>query len=173
MNIHKTPANDGSLVRQLCRTWEALQPLIARSVAMEGLEDRVLAGMGQVLFELYREDGQMIRDLAAAGHISHVAALQLVRRIEAAGLVKRRDCPEDGRATRVWLTSRGRSIESRMKAVSQRNHAALVEILGKNDVELLNALLGHLLDGLDARNEAERNATSAKGKTPAKRKSAK
>ncbi len=156
------------LVRRLARTWEALQPLIARSLVAEGLGARVRPGMGLVLFALFEEDGRLIGDIARRGHVSHVAALQLVSRMEAEGLVKRRDCAEDGRATRVWLTPAGRGLEARMQAASRRNREVLVKLLGLDDALTLNNLLGRLLDGLAAENAAASGASS-RDKSPAGR----
>ncbi|MEQ2005332.1 MAG: MarR family transcriptional regulator [Limisphaerales bacterium] len=145
-----TSAPPTELVRRLCRTWEAVQPVIARSLAAQGLDGRVQAGMGLVLFALFEQDGQPIRDIARRGHVSHVAVLRLARRMEIRGLVACRDCPDDGRSTRVWLTPSGRALEGRLRAVSRRNHETLTRILGAKDAIRLNDLLGRLLDGLDA-----------------------
>jgi DNA-binding MarR family transcriptional regulator len=157
------------LVRRLARTWEALQPLIARSLAAEGLGQRVRPGMGLVLFALFEEDGRLIGEIAQRGHVSHVAALRLVSRMEQAGLVQRKDCLEDGRATRVWLTASGRSMEARMHAASRRNREVLARILGAQDAATLNDLLGRLLDGLAAENAAAAGARTRL--KPARRKS--
>ncbi len=160
MNKPSTSASPVELARRLSRTWEAVQPLISRSLVAEGLDARVRPGMGLVLFALVEEDGRLIGDIARRGHVSHVAALQLVTRLEKAGLVRRKDCPDDGRATRVWLTPTGRALEGKLLGVSARNHEALVKILGRSDAIKLNDLLGRLLDGLAAENSAASAAIS-------------
>lgn len=110
----------------------------------------VKPGMGLPLFALFEQDGQMVCDIAARGQVSHVAVLQLIKRMEQGGLVKRKDCPEDGRATRVWLTASGRSLEPRMQSVRARNLATLIRILSAEDAALLDSLLGRLIEGLRA-----------------------
>jgi DNA-binding MarR family transcriptional regulator len=169
MNSSLKSAPPTELVRRLCRTWEALQPVIARSLAAEKLDERVQPGMGLVLFALFEQDGQVIRDIARRGHVSHVAVLQLVRRMEEVDLAKRKDCPDDGRATRVWLTPLGRSLEGRMHAASKRNRDTLTGILGDADAARLNELLGRLLDGLQVENDAK-TALRAPKKTVTRRK---
>jgi len=166
MNSSLKSAPPTELVRRLCRTWEALQPVIARSLAAEKLDERVQPGMGLVLFALFEEDGQVIRDIARRGQVSHVAVLQLVRRLEQAGFVHRKDCPDDGRATRIWLTPTGRLIEARMQAASRRNREVLTRILGADDAVRLNDLLGRLLDGLRVVNDGHAPSRSTKKPAP-------
>ena len=124
-----TSAPPVELVRRLARTWEAVQPLIARSLAAAGLGEVLQPGMGLVLFALFEEDGMRISDIARRGCVSHVAILRLVRCLEQARLVRRMDCPDDGRATRVWLTQSGRAVERPMKAAAKSNRETLTRIL--------------------------------------------
>ena len=173
MQSPPTSAPPIELVRRLCRTWEALQPVIARSLAAEGLNNRVQPGMGLVLFALYEQDGQVLRDIARRGQVSHVAVVQLVRRLEQAGFVRRKDCPDDGRATRIWLTPTGRLIEARIQAVSRRNREVLTKILGSDDAVRLNDLLGRLLDGLRVVNDAHAPSRPTKKPAPRRRSTSK
>lgn len=157
-----TSAPPVELVRRLARTWEAVQPLIARSLAAEGLGEILQPGMGLVLFALFEEDGLRIGDIARRGCVSHVAVLRLVRGLEQAGIVRRADCQDDGRATRVWLTRKGRAVERPMKAAAKCNRETLTRILGYEDAVLLNELLGRLLDGLHVENDSEAPTSSRK-----------
>ena len=65
---------------------------------------QVRASFGSVLVPLYEEDGLRMGDLAERSRLSKQTMTTMVRLVEEAGLVERRADPEDGRATRVWLT---------------------------------------------------------------------
>ena len=79
--------------------------------------DRVLAGHGVrvgqqfVLEALWQEDGLTPGELARRIGVETPSVVRGVRRMEAAGLVARRDDPRDGRLVRVFLTDRGRELE--------------------------------------------------------------
>ena len=79
--------------------------------------DRVLAGHGVrvgqqfVLEALWREDGLTPGELARRIGVETPTVVRGVGRMEAAGLVVRRDDPRDGRLVRVCLTERGRELE--------------------------------------------------------------
>jgi DNA-binding MarR family transcriptional regulator len=55
---------------------------------------------------LTRSDGLMIRDLAREMLLLPHGAVQLVNRLEEAGLAERRDDPDDGRVSRVYPTAK-------------------------------------------------------------------
>jgi DNA-binding MarR family transcriptional regulator len=122
--------------------------------AAEELDGTVPSGSGLVMFALYEREGWTIGELALRAKVTHVAVLHLIQRLEDARLVKRKQCPEDGRATRVWLTPRGRKLEPRMRALHERNLATLVSVLGKEDATRLGELLGRLIAGLGEPSEA-------------------
>lgn len=132
------------LPRLLARAWAAFHPVLLRHLAEEGLDGVLQPGMGHILLALYAKDGCRIGDLARRAGISHVAVLQIAGRLEKAGLVDRRSCARDGRATRLWLTRRARAIEPRVRAVHQRNLASLSEMLGPPAAAQLTRLLRRL-----------------------------
>ncbi|MFZ5830865.1 MAG: MarR family winged helix-turn-helix transcriptional regulator [Planctomycetota bacterium] len=152
------------LPSRLGRTCVAAQQLIAQSLKAQGLAKLFRPGMGLVMFALYKQDGMIIRDIARRARVSHVAVLQMAARMERAGLVKRANCPDDRRATRVWLTPLGRSLRPRLAAVHRCNVDVLTAVLGARDAARLNDLLGRLLEGLDAGREGAGN-----GETPSRK----
>jgi len=94
---------------------------------------------------------EQINELAARSKVTHGSGASFDQEaLEDARLVKRKQCAEDGRATRVWLTQRGRDLEPRMRALHERNLTTLVRVLGKEDAAKLGALLGRLIEGLSA-----------------------
>lgn len=124
------------------------------NMVTEGLSDAVPSGSGLVLFALFERDGWTVGELAQRAKVSHVAVLHVIHRLEAAGLVRRKQCPDDGRATRVWLTATGRELEPRMQALHALNLATLVDIFGQQDANKLGELLGKLIERLSEQRAA-------------------
>ena len=77
---------------------------------------------------------------------------RLIDRIEKAGYVERRACDDDGRGQVIVITAAGRHIRRRMWPVYA---AAIQSVLGdhlsEKQAEVLDALLGTLIDGSSAR----------------------
>jgi DNA-binding MarR family transcriptional regulator len=140
-----SPASSDDLPRLLARAWFHFQPHLLRHLAEEQLDGRVHPGSGPLLFSLLAKDGQRVSDLATSTGLSHVATIQTIARLERSGLVARRDCDEDDRATRVWLTRAGRAVEPRLRAVHRKNLALLIRALGSADAARLASLLRTLV----------------------------
>ena len=101
-----------------------------------------------VLDALERAGEQGLRPFALEGtlRLPQYGMSRLLARMEAAGLVARCGCPEDGRGQVVSLTDAGRAMRRRMATV----HAATVqEALGarlsEREAEMLADLLGRLV----------------------------
>lgn len=135
------------------RSWVVWKNALDANYAAEELNGTAPSGSGLILFSLFERDGWTVGELAQRSKVTHVAVLQLIQRMEAARLVKRKKCPADGRATRVWLTKRGRDLEPRMQALHERNIATLTRVLGVEDATRLGQVLGRLIDGLAAHPE--------------------
>jgi len=155
MTPQTSPADDlDELPRRILRSWITWKTTLDANYAAEELDGTVPSGSGLVMFALFEKDGWTISELAARSRVTHVAVLHLIEKMESAGLVKRKQCPEDGRATRVWLTQRGLDLQPRMKALHERNLATLVGVLGKKDATQLGALLGRLIEDLSTHVES-------------------
>ncbi len=78
----------------------------------------VLAGVGlhvgqeMVLVELWEQDGLRGGELAERLGVEPPTVTKMLRRLEACGLLERRRDPSDARSFRVYLTQKGREIES-------------------------------------------------------------
>jgi DNA-binding MarR family transcriptional regulator len=136
------------LPRRILRSSVVWKTVLSANYAAEELDGTAPMGSGMILFALFEQDGWTVGDLASRSKVTHVAVLHLIQKLESARLVKRKTCPEDGRATRVWLTQRGRDLEPKMQALHVRNLATLTDALGKKDAALLSELLGRLIDSL-------------------------
>jgi DNA-binding MarR family transcriptional regulator len=121
-----TRENLGFLLAKASQRWnELLQEAFAR----EGFPE-VRASYGSVLLPLFEEDGLRIGEVARRARLSKQTMTAMVRLVERAGLVERREDEHDRRATRVQLTQKGR----RFKPVAER-------VLGELD-ELAKVALG-------------------------------
>jgi len=65
-----------------------------------------------ILFLLWKEDGLTATQLVARfnANVGLATIVKSIQRMERAGIVVRRPDPADGRASRVYLTERGRSL---------------------------------------------------------------
>jgi DNA-binding MarR family transcriptional regulator len=116
--------------------------------------DRVLArhgvrvGQQFVLEALWREDGLTPGELARRIGVETPTVVRGVGRMEAAGLVVRRDDPQDGRLVRVYLTDRGRELEG---IIPQAEDGVIEEVLSglsRDERRQLNRLLSRILENL-------------------------
>ena len=117
--------------------------------------DRVLAGHGvrvgqQIVLEaLWREDGLTPGELARRIGVETPTVVRGVGRMEAAGLVVRRDDPRDGRLVRVYLTDRGRELE---RIIPQAEDTIIEEAFSgfsMKEREQLTRLLSRVLENLE------------------------
>jgi DNA-binding MarR family transcriptional regulator len=156
------PPHLDELSRRIFRVAMVWKEVLDGNITAEGLDGIVPSGAGLVLFALFERDGWTVGELARRAKVSHVAVLHVIQRIEDAGLVKRKSCPDDRRATRVWLTPLGRELEPRMKTLHERNLATLVGILGSQDAIKLGELLERLMAGLSERCAESSGSSCAK-----------
>jgi DNA-binding MarR family transcriptional regulator len=103
-------------------------------------------GQGMCLNALLRHDGMPQRDLAAAMHVAPPTLSRMLRSMEDAGLVERRDDEADQRLTRVHLTAAGRALaEQARAALADHVPVAIAALTPEERVEL-----ARLLDKLSA-----------------------
>jgi DNA-binding MarR family transcriptional regulator len=102
-------------------------------------------GQEWVLFQLWQEEGLTQSQLVNALHVEPPTVTKTLDRLEKAGLVERKQDPEDARVSRVYLTPAGRALELQVRKVWEELEAETVQ--GLSDVEV--ALLRRLLDQVD------------------------
>jgi DNA-binding MarR family transcriptional regulator len=80
--------------------------------------------------------------------LDHSTINKSVRRLESAGLVRREPSPKDGRVTLVFLTEKGREVETATKAawaeLERRTVAGLSEAEQRQFRELALKILPHV-----------------------------
>jgi DNA-binding MarR family transcriptional regulator len=134
--------NVGFLLAKASQRWNEL---LAEAFRASGHGD-VRPSYGSVLVPLFEEDGLRMGELAARSHLAKQTMTTMVRVVERAGFVERRPDPEDARATRVHLTTRG----SRLRPVAAREVARLErqieERIGDRRTAALRATLAQVVD---------------------------
>ena len=101
--------------------------------------------------------------LAGRGHLSKQTMTQVVRRLEADGLVERQGDPDDARASRVYLTDRSRAFESVAAAILRRLDERVRKRLGAARARDVKAALAELLTvGLTDEAHSPRDAAGAR-----------
>jgi DNA-binding MarR family transcriptional regulator len=83
--------------------------------------------------------------------LSSGAMTNRIDRLERAGLVERREDPDDRRATRVRLTAKGLATIDSAVTAHVANERRMLEGLSKAEVQQLDGLLRKLLDGLESK----------------------
>jgi DNA-binding MarR family transcriptional regulator len=104
-----------------------------------------------VLLVLWERDGQSVQALGGALYLDSGTLTPLLKRLEAAGLIERRQSRDDERVTESWLTPRGHALRRRAQRIPlelfQRLETPPAELFGlKKRIEALIhrlKLLGH------------------------------
>jgi MarR family transcriptional regulator, transcriptional regulator for hemolysin len=105
-----------------------------------------------VLAHLSRNDGMMQTQLAGALDVGKASLGTLIERLEAAGLIQRREDPIDKRAKRVFMARAGQQLLKRMITEESRlNELILQELSGAEREAMIeklarikHALLDHI-----------------------------
>jgi DNA-binding MarR family transcriptional regulator len=101
-----TRANLGFLLAKASQRWNEL---LSAHFGEHGYGE-VRPAYGSILLPLFEEDGLRMGELARRARLAKQTMTTMVRLLERDGLVRRETDPDDGRATRVYLTDRSRSF---------------------------------------------------------------
>jgi DNA-binding MarR family transcriptional regulator len=116
-------------------------------------------GTYDVLLELERAGEAGMRPVALERELAmpQYGLSRLLARLEEAGFVERRSCPQDGRGQMVVITEAGRAMRHRMWSVyAPALHEAIGRRLSADESEGLADLLGRLLSPPGSCGAAER-----------------
>lgn len=105
-------------------------------------------GQEMVLFQLWREEGLTQSQLADVLCVGAATVTKSVKRLEQAGLVRRRQDADDARVSRVYLTPKGRELEAPVHRVWDELEALTVQGLSDEEETHLRRLLRRMEDNL-------------------------
>jgi DNA-binding MarR family transcriptional regulator len=107
---------------------------------------QVRASYGSVLLPLWAEDGLRMGELAERSRLSKQTMTTMVRLVEADGLIERRPDPDDGRATRVWLTPLAIDFAPVAAEVAGELEREMVAKLGPRRAQALEHMLQEVMN---------------------------
>jgi DNA-binding MarR family transcriptional regulator len=94
-----------------------------------------------LLFVLGKQDGLSMGEAGAALDLGLPGISGLAERMIEAGLIKKRADPDDGRATRLWLTADGRKDLARAKAGAADINARLIDGFTEAEIDIVSRWL--------------------------------
>ncbi len=98
----------------------------------------------EILIELSKKDGRTQLDLVKATHLKAPTISVVLQRLEHDGFVRRIPDQYDLRATRVFLTDKGKELDDRMKKRIREEEAHALQSLTDSECETLIKLLGKI-----------------------------
>ena len=101
----------------------------------------VTAAQLGALMHLIGHDGARASELAAALGVQPAAVTGLCDRMVAAGLVRRRPCPDDARVQRLWLTSAGKRAAAGARPIVQAANRRLAELFTADELAVVARFL--------------------------------
>lgn len=125
------PSRD-NLGFELAKASQRWNQLLAAGFEEHGFGE-VRPAFGSVLLPLFEEDGLRLGEVGRRARLSKQTMTTLVRRVEAAGLVRREPDPVDGRAQVVRLTERARELAPVAAEVVGGLEEAVGRLLGPGD----------------------------------------
>ncbi len=102
------------------------------------------AAQSGLLFILGKRDGALMGEAGAALDLGMPGISGLAERMVEAGLIEKRADPEDGRASRLWLTVAGRRALARTKANVADLNARLTEGFTEAEIDVVARWLSHV-----------------------------
>lgn len=115
-----------SVAQRRVQRWMAARP-----------QNEVTPAQAGLLFILGKQDGVLMGEAGAALDMGPAGISGLVDRSAAARLVERRADREDGRAWRVWLTAKGRTVLAQAKTDAAEVNAALMEGFTSAEIDIV------------------------------------
>jgi MarR family transcriptional regulator, organic hydroperoxide resistance regulator len=131
-------------------TYTLIQVCRAHRKAIESRLNAIglYAGQEAILLCLLESNGLSQSDLTNRMGVDLSTMTKAVTRLERAGFVERRTDPDDGRVSRVYITTTGQRLESDIRQIWREIEDKLTEGLSDTERMILQRLLPHLLQNL-------------------------
>ena len=110
-----------------------------------------------LLIELSKRDGRTQLDLVKATHLKAPTISVVLQKLEHDGYVRRTPDQHDLRATRVYLTEKGRELDNKMKARIRAEEEEAMSNLTPSEYDTLLKLLEKLKSNMLSENDKEDN----------------
>jgi DNA-binding MarR family transcriptional regulator len=130
----------GLLLRLAAQQWGADMDAALQARGVEGLTP---AHANVIPFVPSR--GIQIGELAALAKVRKQSMAHSVELLTAAGYVVRRPDPNDGRASLIFLTDKGRALGPASRSAGRRVEEAWAAVVGRDNIEHLRHTLMELL----------------------------
>lgn len=130
------------------RAYYNYKALLERTLVETGLDAHLSPGMGHILFALFERDDCIIKDISERVQLSSATMTGMLRRMQRAGVIETRRDENDGRAVRVRLTERGRSLEGRCRGVVDRLNEVLQANMSDGDVRRSKRMLAGMIESM-------------------------
>lgn len=105
---------------------------------------QVSAAQAGVLFVLEKQDGALAGDIAQTLDLVPSAVSGLIDRMQRQQLVERKKCPDDGRATRLWLTPLGKDQLALFKTQLAALNLRLTQGFTSDELAIVERWLKHI-----------------------------
>jgi len=99
-----------------------------------------------VLWFLEKNPGALLKDVSDALGINASAITALIGRMEDAGLVRRRDSEEDGRAVHLFATAEGSAKAAAAKPILARLNARLTRDFSERELATVARFLNSVIE---------------------------
>ena len=132
--------------RRLIYLLNVAQRRLQRFVAAQTSAGGVTAAQSGLLFVLGRRDGVLTGEAGLALDLGPPGISGLAERMVVAGLIEKRADPEDGRASRLWLTAAGRKALARAKADVAELNARLTAGFSAAEIDIVARWLTSVQD---------------------------
>lgn len=113
----------------------------------------MMDGKGRLLSVLHTHDGLTQRELGEALDIRPSSVGELVRKLEASGLVIRQNSEIDRRVMNVYLTQEGRDIVSNASCSQEELQADIFQGISDDEQESFTGILDKMISSLEERYE--------------------
>lgn len=128
------PPEISHLLIQICRAHRYNAEIALNALGLH-------TGQEMILFQLWEKEGITQSQIAETLCVEAPTVTKMLQRLEKSGFVERRPDPDDGRVSRVYLTSAGKSLEEPVQAVWKQLEAQTIAGLSDMEQGLLKRLL--------------------------------
>jgi DNA-binding MarR family transcriptional regulator len=137
-------SEDESIGTALRTTFRAFSRDLGKRMASR----QVTLNMWFVLRVLWQQDGLSQIEICRTTEIQPSAAVALIRAMVAAGLVRKRSAPDDGRRAVIALTPKGRALEAELTREGLDSNDVALRGFSPREIESLLQMLKRLRQNL-------------------------